>query len=79
MLSDVRRLPRNSGCWFDHVWNTYNDMRFKKTFLVSKATFSFILGQTEHDLQRDTVAEDPIPPAFRLAVYLLPFGITSTQ
>ena len=43
---------------------------FKKTFRVSKATFRFILGRIEHDLQRDTVAEDPIPPAFRLAVCL---------
>lgn len=50
--------------------NTYSDARFKKTFHVSKATFRFILGRIEHDLQRDTVAEDPIPPAFRLAVCL---------
>ena len=42
----------------------------KKTFRVSKATFNFILSRIEHDLQRDTVAEDPIPPAFRLAVCL---------
>jgi len=37
---------------------------------VSKATFRFILGRIEHDLQRDTVAEYPIPPASRLAVCL---------
>jgi len=37
---------------------------------VSKAIFRFILGRIEHDLQRDTVAKDPIPPAFRLAVCL---------
>ena len=30
------------------------------------ATFNFILSRIEHDLQRDTVAEDPIPPEFRL-------------
>ena len=68
-VRSCRRLPRNNG-WFDHVWNTYSDTRFKKTFRVSKATFDFILGRIEHDLQRDTVAEEPIPPAFRLAVCL---------
>ena len=64
-----RRLPRNKG-WFEEVWNTYTDQRFKKTFRVSKATFNFILGRIQHDLQRDTVTEDPISPAFRLAVCL---------
>ena len=34
-----RRLPRNKG-WFEEVWNTYTDQRFKKTFRVSKATFN---------------------------------------
>ena len=68
-VRSCRRLPRNNG-WFDHVWNTYSHTRFKKTFRVSKATFNFILGRIEHDLQRDTVAEEPIPPAFRLAVCL---------
>ena len=63
------RLQRNNG-WFDLVWNTYSETRFKKTFRASKATFNFILSRIEHDLQRDTVAEDPIPPAFRLAVCL---------
>ena len=64
-----RRLPRNKG-WFEEVWNTYTDQRFKKTFRVSKATFNLILGRIQHDLQRDTVTEDPISPAFRLAVCL---------
>ena len=30
----------------------------------------YTLGKIEHDLQRQTVAEDPISPAFRLAVCL---------
>ena len=34
-----RRLPRNKG-WFEEVWNTYTDQRFKETFRVSKATFN---------------------------------------
>ena len=48
------------------VWNTYSETRLKKAFHVSKATFNFILSRIEHDLQRDTVAEDPIPPEFRI-------------
>ena len=65
-----RRLQRREIDWFDHVWNTYSNARFKKTFRVSKDTFLYILGKIEHDLQRQTVAEDPISPAFRLAVCL---------
>ena len=69
-VRSCRRLPRHNYGWFEHLWNTHSDAMFKKTFRVSKATFRFILGRIEHDLQRDTVAEDPIPPAFRLAVCL---------
>ena len=72
-VRSCRRLQRNNG-WFDHVWNTYSETRFKKTFRVSKATFNFILSRIEHDLQRDTIAEDPIPPAFGLAVCLYRLG-----
>ena len=57
--------------------NTYTDEKFKKTILVSKATFNFILGHIPHDLQHDTVTEDPIPPALRLAMclYCLAMGV----
>ena len=68
-VRSCRRLQRNNG-WFDLVWNTYSETRFKKTFRVCKASFNFILSRIEHDLQRDTVPGDPIPPAFRLAVCL---------
>ena len=72
-VRSCRRLQRNNG-WFDHVWNTFSETRLKKTFRVSKVTFNFILSRIEHDLQRDTVAEDPIPPAFKLAVCLYRFA-----
>ena len=44
---------------------------------MSKATFNFILGHIQHDLPHDTVTEDPIPPAFRLAMclYCLASGV----
>ena len=53
-----RRLPRNKG-WFEEVWNTYTDQRFKKTFRVSKATFNFIIGRMQHDCD-DTDSTSPI-------------------
>lgn len=65
-----RRLPRRNIDWFQHIWENYSDARFKKTFRVSRETFQYILGKIEHDLQRETVTEDPISPAFRLAVCL---------
>ena len=69
-VRSCRRLPRHNSGWFEHVWSTYNDARFKKTFRVSKSTFSYILDRIKHDLHRHTVTEDPISPACRLAVCL---------
>ena len=63
-----RRLPRNMG-WFNLVWSTYSDERFKKTFRISR-TFQFILQRIRHVLDRDTVTEEPISPEFRLAIAL---------
>lgn len=54
-----RRLPRNMG-WFNLVWSTYSDERFKKMFRISRATFQFILQWIRHDLDRDTETEEPI-------------------
>ena len=68
-----RRLIRNDG-WFQTVIDAYTDKRFKKTFRVSKATFSFILNNIKHDLQRETVTENPISPEMRLAICLYRLG-----
>ena len=64
-----RRLERNNG-WFNLVWSTYSEQRFKKTFRVSRETFSFILARIRHALERDTVNEEPISPECRLAICL---------
>ena len=64
-----RRLPRNYG-WWELVWNSYSDGRFKKTFRISKATFTFILGKIRPYLERKTINEDPISPECRLGVCL---------
>ena len=56
-----RRFQRNLG-WWNTVWNTYSEKRFKQTLRVSRGTFQFILNRIRHDLERDVVCEDPIPP-----------------
>ena len=68
-----RRLPRSTG-WLNIVWHQYSDARFKKLFRVSRATFQFILSRIEHDLERETVTEEPISTAFRLAICLYRLG-----
>ena len=68
-----RRLIRNCG-WWDLVWNSYSEERFKKTFRVSKNTFNFILSRIRHDSERDTVNEDPISPECRLGICLYRLG-----
>ena len=44
-----RRLSRNTG-WWDKVWNTYSDARFKITFRKSHTAFTFILDRIEGPL-----------------------------
>ena len=54
------------GRWFGQHTNE----RFKKTFRISKNTFSFILNRIRNDLERQTVNEDPISPECRLGICL---------
>ena len=62
-----RRLVRNTG-WWENVWKNYSDVRFKKTFRISRATFRYILDRIEPILARQTLTEDPISPDERLAI-----------
>ena len=77
------RMPRVRTCrrklrrigWWESVWNSYSEKRFKKTFRISKATFNYILDriksgiQHKHPGQRGFV-EEPISPACRLGITL---------
>ena len=65
----VRQLERNSG-WFQKVWNTYDDQRFKSCCRISRETFNFILNRIGHHLTHDTTAEEPISPQERLGICL---------
>ena len=64
-----RRVIRNQG-WFNLVWTTYSDERFKKTFRVKRETFQFILEQIRPLLERETTVEEPVSPECRLAICL---------
>ena len=68
-----RRFGRNTG-WWRNVWGTYSATRFKKTFRVSRTTFIYILNRIKGQLERKTLAEDPIPPELRLALCLYRLG-----
>ena len=49
---------------------THTLMKGSRKLSVYQKAFDFILGRIQHDCQCDTVTEDPIPPAFRLAACL---------
>ena len=64
-----KRLPRTQG-WWNIVWNTFDDKRFKQNFRMTKATFLYILHDVEPTLSKKTVTEEPVPSEVRLAVCL---------
>ncbi|XP_065070679.1 uncharacterized protein LOC135695493 [Rhopilema esculentum] len=68
-----RRLPRNTG-WWNNVKDHYSNARFKKTFRVSRETFSFILERVKHDIEKKSLTEKPIPAEIHLAVCLYRLG-----
>ena len=67
------RFQRNDG-WWDHVWSTYDDIRFKRNFRVSRATFLYILDHMREDSEKDTLTEIPLSPELRLGICLYRLG-----
>ncbi len=68
-----RRVSRNCG-WWEKVWKTYSEARFKKTFRVSRVTFIYLLSKIRHKLERQHIAEVPISPEQRLGICLYRLG-----
>ena len=64
-----RRRLRNTG-WWDVVWNSYEDERFKQTFRLSKATFNYVLSFIRDRITKDVNVEVPICPEMRLGICL---------
>ncbi|CAH3104962.1 unnamed protein product, partial [Pocillopora meandrina] len=56
-------------------WLVGENARFRKTFRVSRETFNFILNRIAPSLVRETVTEEPITSAMRLAICLYTLGI----
>ena len=67
-----RRFSRNQG-WFEAL-NAYSNKRFKEALRVSRDTFSYILRNIRHGLERKTLVEEPISPEERLAIALYRYG-----
>ena len=65
-----RRLPRSNTFWWESVWNSYSDDRFKQTFRVSRSTFTFVLSHIRHKLVKEYVAEELISPEKHLGICL---------
>ena len=68
-----RRSHRNAG-WWELVWATYDEGRFKKTFRVTRKTFNFILKSIRPDIEKDVVTELPVSQECRLAICLYRLG-----
>ena len=68
-----RRFYRNPG-WWQVVWNSYSDSRFKKTLRISRGTFQHILNHIRHLLTRENINEASRSPEERLAICLYRLG-----
>ena len=72
-IRSCRRLERRST-WWDFVWSTFSEKRFKSTFRISRTVFTFMLDKIQHELEKDIVTEQPVSPAFRLGICLYRFA-----
>ena len=64
----VRRFEGNC-VWFQKVWNTYNEERFK-CFRISRESFNFFLNWIGCHLTHNTTDEEPVLPQERLGICL---------
>ena len=68
-----RRSHKNTG-WWELVWASYDEGRFKKTFRVSRNTFNLILKSLRPDIEKDFVTEQHVSAECRLAICLYRLG-----
>ena len=64
-----RRVDRVQG-WWQIVWYSFDEKRFKMNFRITKATFLYVFKQLEDLLTKEAISEEPIPPMSRLAICL---------
>lgn len=65
----VGRFNWNCG-WFQEIWNTVNDERFKSRFRLLRENFNTILNRVGHHQTHDITAEEPMLPQVRLGISL---------
>ena len=63
--------------WWENAWNNYSEARFKKTFRISRSTFTYILNRIGPFFAKETVAEDPVSPELRLSLCLYRLGTSN--
>ena len=68
-IRSCRRLARNTG-WWNLVWTTYSEKRFKKTFRVTRQTFALIHERIKNDISKVRITEEPVSSQLRLAICL---------
>ncbi len=55
-----RRVDRVQG-WWQIVWYSFDEKRFKMNFRITKATFLYVFKQLEDLLTKEAISEEPIP------------------
>ena len=63
------RYARNKG-WWENVWASYDDRRFKEAFRVTRGTFIYILNRIHDKIHKESLTEAAIPAEMRLAICL---------
>ena len=72
-IRSCRRFQRNTG-WWENIWETYSESRFKQAFRISRDSFNYILERIRPNLERKVVVEEPISPECRLGICLYRLG-----
>ena len=63
-----RRLPRSNTFWWESVWNSYSDDRFKQTFGLSRSTFTLVLSRIRHKPVKEYVANNSRKTSWNLPI-----------
>ena len=66
-MRTTRRHGRHHS-WWNLVWTTYDEHRFKDNFRVTRATFMYILQHIRPGIEKQRQVEEPISPECRLGI-----------
>ena len=63
-----RCLPRSNTFWWESVWNSYSDDRFKQTLRLSRSTFTLVLSLIRHKPVKEYVANNSRKTSWNLPI-----------